>query len=516
MNRNSLARIEINNFDGLDKLKTTQYATDKTINVIADGKNFVINDGILEVAKSPMVTNISIPEEDKINEVENNIFICNGFGKYYVGNFYHYIYIINGWIYKLIGENLAKIYDKQLNPSAICIMTVYADKLIIQNGIDTPVEFDGSVCKLQEINDPQSIIGEDNKFIGSQIANNSLYYFTKNYIYKPAPNTTNDFDNTLGTVDGFVPHAPQGGDILGLKQLGGKLSIIFMANNQTLKLIGNEPMGENATNPHTISIISNTIGAISSTAYCDTGTEIFFVSKRGVEQLSTVETYGDIEFVNVFNKIRELVLPYVSNEANAKYCFLSFLNDKIHILFRGVNNQSVLFSYDVIYKTIEYSEYKEKFTYMGVIDNVLTFGCEDGKIYNLASDYYNHNECYFEFNFYPTKYGLGTIKKWNKLLVYCETETDTEEIKLSVRHFEQDYISANKRTVDKKIETAATWGSFQYGKAKWGSEGIRLIRFKNLGKSKAIKFRIDTTSPKQHIRIKKIELYYTPMGIVKG
>ena len=75
MNRNSLARIEINNFDGLDKLKTTQYATDKTINVIADGKNFVINDGILEVAKSPMVTNISIPEEDKINEVENNIFI---------------------------------------------------------------------------------------------------------------------------------------------------------------------------------------------------------------------------------------------------------------------------------------------------------------------------------------------------------------------------------------------------------------------------------------------------------
>jgi len=44
----------------------------------------------------------------------------------------------------------------------------------------------------------------------------------------------------------------------------------------------------------------------------------------------------------------------------------------------------------------------------------------------------------------------------------------------------------------------------------------RLIRFKNLGKSKAIKIRIDTTSPKQHIRIKKIELYYTPMGIVKG
>lgn len=515
MNRTDVRCVEISSFDGLDEIKTSVYATDKTINTIAKGKNFIIKDGILEVSRSPKTMNISIPAADKVNNTVADKFVVNGFGKFYVNGYFYYIYVINGWIYKYT-TTLVKIYDTQLDVNALCDFTVYAGKLIIQNGVEKPIEFDGTTCSVQSLTDPQSVVGTDYNFIGSEISNNSLYYFTDSTIYKPNPATTNEFDNTLGTTDALIPFAPQGGNIIGLKQLAGQLLIVFLANKQTLKLLGNEPYSATASNPHTLKMITDSIGAFSTFSNCDTGTEIYFVSTRGVEKLSTVETYGDIEYVNVFNKIKSLIDPYIRNTANSKYCFMCFLSDKIHILFKTMQGNSVLYSYDIIHQTIEFTEYEETFTYMNVIDDVLTFGCEDGSIYNLGSEYYNHDECYFEFNYYPTKYGLGTLKKWNKILIYVETTTNIKDVKLSVKHFKRDFRADKERETDKEISVPSTWDNFYWDNARWDSLGVQLVRFKNLGKSKAIKFRIDTTARNQFIKIKKIELYYTPMGVTKG
>lgn len=514
MNRNSVRCVEISSFDGLDDIKTSVYATDKTINTLLDGKNFVINDGILEVSRSPKAIEIVIPDEDKVNAIDDK-YIVNGFGKFYVNGTYYYIYVINGWIYKYT-TTLEKIYSTQLDVSALCDFTVYAGKLIIQNGIDIPIEFDGTSCSVQTLTDPQTVVGTDNKFKGSEISNNSLYYFTDTTIYKPNPNTTNEFDNTLGTTDALIPFAPQGGNIIGLKQLAGQLLIVFLANKQTLKLLGSEPYSASASNPHTLRLITDNIGAFSSFANCDTGTEMYFVSTRGVEKLSTVETYGDIEYVNIFHKIKSKIDPYIQDKSNSKYCFMCFWNDKIHILFRTLSGNSVLYSYDIVHESIEYSEYEEAFTYMNVIDDIITFGSDNGTIYNLGSEYYNHEKCYFDFNYYPTQYGLGTLKKWNKILVYIETTTNVDKIKLSVKHFKRDYKSTDDRESNKDIAPPITWDNFLWDNVRWDSEGVQLVRFKNLGKSKAIRFRIDTTTKNQFIRIKKIELYYTPMGVSKG
>ena len=83
MNRTDVRCVEISSFDGLDEIKTSVYATDKTINTIAKGKNFIIKDGILEVSRSPKTMNISIPAADKVNNTVADKFVVNGFGKFY-------------------------------------------------------------------------------------------------------------------------------------------------------------------------------------------------------------------------------------------------------------------------------------------------------------------------------------------------------------------------------------------------------------------------------------------------
>lgn len=507
--------IEISNFCGLDDLKGNQFASDKTISAIVDGKNFTIVNGIPEIAKTPFKLDIGIQEDDKINAIEGK-FIVNGFKKVILAKYAYTIYIINGWIYEYKNGGLHKIYDTQLDVSAICSFTVYAKRLVIFNDIDNPIEFDGTVCSVQKLNDPHKVVETGAIFSGAEVANNKIYYYTDDTIFQPQPQTTSNFDNETSMVDAIRVNAPNGGKIVSIKQLAGKILIVFLQNKQILRLSGSQPFSATATDPHMLSPITDQIGGISPRSVVNVGTdEMFFISNRGLEKLSTVSAFGELSCSNVFEKIKDRISYFLNDEVFHKYCSVCYLKDKIHVLFR-TGTTSVLYSYNIATADIETSEYEQCFTYMDVIDDVLTFGCDDGFVYRIMENYYNHKEAFIEFNFYPSKYGMGVLKKWSKLLVFIETSTFFDGFRLEVEHIKRDYVNelVNKR--DKKIAVAAVWDSSKWDKVKWDSKGIKLVRFKNLGKSKAIKLRLYAINPQQHFKLKQLQLYYLPYGNVKG
>lgn len=512
----SMNCISINSFSGLDSIKSNVFAEDKTFGIIANGENFTLENGIPEIARSPYKLNILIPEEDKPADNTQDI-IVNGFCQVFIAGEYYYIYVINGFVYKYAEEKLIKIFDKRLSQTALCDFTVYAKKLIITNGEDKNLEYDGSSCVEQNINDPQEIIDVE-CFDGAEVANNRIYYYSSksNIIYTPQPQTTCNFDNTNSTVDAIKINVSKGGYITGLRQLAGKTLIIFISNGATLRLTGSQPYSDTATDPHRLNQITGTIGGVSPFSSTDTGTEIYFVSNRGLEQLSTVETYGEIRYANKFDKIKDLISPYLQDLEGLKNCFVCYQKNKIHVLFRNMIGEAVLYSFDVMTNDIECSHYKMTITYMNIIDDTLYFGTDKGEIFRLKDTYYNHEKSFIELNYYPTKYGIETIKKWVKLILYVETNTQQEQILLTVNHLKQDIKQAFNSDRYKHIQTASLWGSAIWGKAKWGALGSGMVRFKNIGKSKAIKIRISTTEPTQHFRIKRLELFYIPLGSCKG
>lgn len=531
-----MQQLIVNQFSGLNDTIRDRFAKESDIGQIVEGQNFVINNKLPEVTRTPFLNGIKLPDADhrvgadgqKLVPSIQNRYIVNGFKRVKLNGVVHYIYVIDGNVYRLLPvpnnqNNLEKIYDK-LDSVALCTFAVYANKLIIMNGVDTALEFDGENCTQQEIKDPNGIVGDNNHWMLAVIANNRIYYFTRdNYIFTPQPTTTSNFENNPseaggidGTVDGIMINWSKGGNTIAATAFSAKTIIIFSDEGEIQRLDGSMPFGGNDSDYHKLSMLSDELGGVSALGVATNNIDVYFQSNKGLNSLNAVQSFADMRVSDIFYPIKDRVSPFVYEafQSNMQYYSTIYLKDKIYVLYR-TSTQTYLYEYDILTKDIAQSVYDVRITYQSVVNGIIQLGDDEGNIYIIQPLYYNNNLSYIELNWLPTKYGVGRLKWWAEAIFVFETSKDSE-IQIEHMHVKNDMKDLFEQGYRFKESNADSWDNGKWDNSSWDERGFRIFRMKDIGRSGAIKFRIKTRKPTDWFRLKELQLFYKPQGLVRA
>src|SRR5574343_1669656 len=190
---------------------------------------------------------------------------------------------IGNTLYSISGNTRTILYD-QLYATAFLDFTVYQDVIIICNGVNKPLQYDGTALSEIKFNDPNSI-WLDARPKGSIVFANRVFYWGNpddpNVLYIPVPNTYNNFDNTSHTVDAIRINSGNSGEVVGVLPFIEDKLIIYMENS-IMSLSGSEPVSLQGNDPFKIRTISSDIGCISKRTIISVATDHYFVSQRGL------------------------------------------------------------------------------------------------------------------------------------------------------------------------------------------------------------------------------------------
>lgn len=507
-------------FRGLDQT-IKPFANAKNYNYIAKGQNFTIKNKAVEKIKSPK----DIAYSPAVSGQSNGDFKCKIKGQVIQ------LEGIGSKLYKISGTTRTEIWTG-LDPDALLDFNVLLDKIIINNGVNKTLEYDGTTIQEVTFTDPSGI-WNNAKPQGSVVFANRLFYWGNaadpNVLYVPLPNSHNDFTNTTKAADAIRVNTGACGNIVGCMPFIDDKLIIYCKQG-IFSLSGSEPFALQGNDPFRIREISSDIGCVSAKSIIKLSTDHYFVSERGLESLKAVQSFGDVKLNGLFENVADDINFHLSN-ADKKFIFSVYdkLSNRIQVYLPSIDNKTYRFSYDItpdqynlitqMKEDIAKSVLNAFYTSGSVIDKEIILGDKDGNKRKIKDSYYTDDLSQFELHYYPSKYGLERLKLWNELVLFVETDTKLSNLKIEWCHIKRDHATNAYTQETKSIEPAAIWNHIIWNQFRWNATGQEIIRIKQshgLGKSKAIKFRISNNVTGEHYRIRRAELYYTPIGLCKG
>lgn len=496
-------------FFGLDRQQQVKPVLQ--LSVLEDGDNFTIIDGMPEKITHPYLLSPDAPSNEPVGKCTGK-FQCN----------------LNGVTYKLVAygtklytyeSNTLTIIFSGLNSEAFLNFNVFDNKCIICNGVNTPIEFDGNIAQSITFTDDASPIWNNAKPKYSFTKGGRIYYLgntlsnKQNLVLTPRPGTHNNFNNTESTVDAF--YVQGNGIITGGMAFSKDLAVIYMTDS-CIGLQGSQPFSDIASDPHRLTPISMEIGCLSPRSIIQAGNNQYFLSKRGLENLQAVQEYGDVKIIDLYDRIKNTVSEFLKSYSynNDNYSVYDHLNGKIYTHFIKSDNTILRIGYDINTGDLEKANFNTFFTNAAIFDHYIYYGDDNAGLYECKTFNYDH-ESFIETHWYYTKYGSGVLKNWNRLLIEVETDTELSNLDIQATYYIRGAQRDNPRVITKSIASGALYDEANYDEAYYDQAGNALIVINNLGKSNGIKINI-TSKANEHYRIKRMELFYTPLGITKG
>lgn len=416
-------------------------------------------------------------------------------------------------LYKKFGTELTLIYSGFSGEYPLDF-AIYQDTLIIVNGVDVPVYYDGTTCAAITFYDPNNI-WEDARPDWVIVYANQIFYLIRNSkkVLKPQPSTYHNFDNTNGTVDGFIIDSGLGDQLTGAALFQGNRFAIFLERSVE-EITGSQPSQSSIVDPFSVRNISRQLGCIAPKTIVNIGTDVYFLSERGLESLQAVELGGKVQQTHLFELFEDDYRKYKDDNTikNAISCY-SDLENKI-FLYIPYNNVSIQYGFNISSFSADKYEHSISVKTVCCIKNIIYLGDSTGNLYKIDSLIFV-SESWVELHWFAGKYGLNVLKKWDKLVLEVETLTPLQNLKIQKRHKKYE-TQNNTYTEDTEgVSGADLWDVALWDVSKWDKAGYGLITIKNLGKSKAIKLRFYNNTNGEHFKIKRLEMLYTPIGSVK-
>lgn len=394
------------------------------------------------------------------------------------------------------------------------------DILILCNGADTPVAYNGSTCSTITYTDPSSIWDSATPQ-GITVFRDRVFYWgdpTYPYrIYTPAPGTHNDFDNSNNTVDAFDVEPGYGGVLTGLRPLTNDLLIIYK-ENVIRRLSGTAPFASGG-DQFSISVVTDEVGCVAPRTIVQVGADHYFLGKNGMRQLKPVQSYGDLDHLQptypiqdkindlnwTYNVIKNACAAYFQPDNHIYLCVpdgANTTNNKTYVydtITQGITPRSSL-SASVI---TEYNRTLYHGDYAGLIHS--HGGANGANGATIAA---------FAESKWMAHAGLAYYKRYRRIVIFAEGEGATDlTILYKVLKRGEDMTTASTESIQ---GGNSLWDVGKWDEMVWAAGSQAVFEIKNIGRGKALKLRFENTSASQRPVIRQIGIEYDVFSAVKG
>lgn len=427
-------------------------------------------------------------------------------------------------IYTISGDTASSILTGQTD-GAHYQATYWADNsgngvLILCNGVDTPVYYDGTTCEAITFTDPDDIWNDATPY-GAAVFRGRIFFWDDETVYTPKPGTYDDFDTSTSEADAFNVDPGFGGFITGLKALTDNFLVIYK-ESCIRRLSGVSPFGTVGTEPFEIAMVTDDFGCIAPGTIIQVGLDHYFLSEDGVRQLRPIQSYGDIDPTQPSYPIQSIIngLNITSRSVIRNACTV-FDRDSRIIWFSVPNgsnsSNNLIIGYNVVTKGLHTRPDGDiAATALVYHDRKIYHGDSTGQVYLHGNA--NGNNGSAMNGVWESKWiahqGLGTRKRYKDLFIYADSDGAGDVVvqwRLLRRGKNQD------RTSTESIGSGNnTWDNADWDEAVWSSGEQSVFHIKNLGRGNAIKLRLLNTSATQRVKIRQIDLMGESFGRALG
>jgi hypothetical protein len=423
-------------------------------------------------------------------------------------------------VYTVAGGVATQIYSG-ITAGKFFQQVQFGNVLILMNGTDSLLQYDGSTCSAITFVDPQSI-WNNAKPKGAGLFRGSIFYFGDptypDRVYKPAPGTYDNFDDSNNTVEAFDVEPGGPGGVTGFKALNDDIAVIYKLRSIHL-MSGVNPFGSGIDEIQ-IRDLTRETGCIAPRTIQQIGsTDHIFLAENGLRQISVLlnqnggikpelqPTYNIQTSINALNYTGSTI-------ENACAVYYQPTNRYYLAVPTGSNTQNdTLYVYDVMTKTCEPGSWINA-ACLGIYNRFIYLGGYAGQLYKFGSGNAWGTSAITGFweSFWIMHNGFN-YNAYRRLNLYAEGTGATDiVVRWGVLQLDQEiYDQATESVNSGSLWDSATWDS-----AMWSTGNRAIFSIKNLGRGTAFKLRLTNATTDQQPKIRGIELHWEPFGAARG
>ncbi len=394
--------------------------------------------------------------------------------------------------------------------------------IILMNGVDTPVEYDGTTCGAVSFTDPDNIWdGATPK--GAAVFRNRIFYWgdpTYKYrLYTPRPGTYNNFDNTTLEVDAFDIDAGFGGSITGVRTLTDDFLVIYK-ERAIRRLAGSAPFGS-AIDEFALADVTDNFGCIAPLSLVGNEIEHYFLAEDGLRQLKPIESYGDVDPQQPTYLVPDLVgnINFTRSVVQNACAVFDKTNRQIWLSVPtgSSSTNTQILHYDIITKGIDVRPIAQATaSYLAVFNRKLYHGDYAGQIFRHG-DTNGNNGANITATWegkYIAHYGISSWKRYKDIFIYADSDSSGDVIvQWRLLRRGQEQLKSESESIG---GASSLWDVAQWDVAQWASSKQAVFHIKNPGRGNAIQLRFLNTSSSQRPKIRQVDIHGEVFGTRKG
>lgn len=435
-----------------------------------------------------------------------------------------------GKVYTVTGSSKTEIYPLggTLNSTtAFCQFTEWDNGsgtriVIICNGVDKPLVWDGSTCAQISFTDPDSI-WNDARPQGAWPFRGRIFYWgdpTKPYrLYTPIPGSYKDFTNTNSLADAFDVDSGFGGVVTGVRALTDDFLVIYK-QKAIRRLSGSAPFGA-SVDAFQIREVTSAFGCIAPRTLVGNDLEHYFLAQDGLRQLHPVQGYGDVDPFQPTYPIQDTInqINWTDSVIKNACAVYDSSNRRIwlSVPFGNATTNNKIFIYNVVTKSIDPRGTSDiTAATLSYVSRLVNHGNYAGQIFKHGTNNdYNGGVIRRDWLSKQIAHlGIGRRKIYREMHLFAEADGGGD-ITVEWRVFRYDNIQIHSATP--AIGSGSNfWDVGLWDVAVWQSSQQKIFKIKNLGRGNAIAFRFTNVSSTQLPKIRQMDLFYDVVGTARA
>lgn len=425
-------------------------------------------------------------------------------------------------VYTAGGNAVTEIHSG-ITSGAYMNFCTFNNVVIMTNGIDAPLYYDGVTCAAISFTDPSNIFTNSGgvdvakpKF--ATVFRNRIFYggdpSLPHRLWTPRPGTHDNFNNSTSLVDSFDVSVGDGYKLTWAKAISKDLLVIYKEGS-ILRLSGSAPFGA-STDAFRIEEVSRDIGCKAGRSVVQVGSDHLFVSENGIKRLGLVQEYGDVAGVDITDAIPDEVADW--NGSALENAFGVYVKPEkqvwFHIPAGSSSENDTVYVYDMRTNAIMPREGISASCGAMIGDTYYTGGYDDGQIYQqLSSNAYAGDaiESSWETKWLPIG-GLFNKKVFQNLLIYFENPGNaTLTVQWQIMKMDGSVATGNKSSA---ATTNDVFDTGLWDTAVFDAGQDAVFKKNNLGRGRAIKLKIINNNANERWKVRKIEFTVRNLGHV--